>query len=64
HTKAEAKAGLGEPHSVINLPAAKGPCRERWFYLGTANPKSTRPMDLMMYIDFDADGNTCQAPHA
>jgi hypothetical protein len=64
HTKTDAKADLGAPHTVLDLPADKSPCRERWYYLGKAQMPDGSPISVMMYVDFDAAGNACQAPHA
>lgn len=64
HSKADAKSDLGQPHTVLDLPADKSPCRERWFYLGKAQMPDGSPMSILMYVDFDAAGNACRAPHA
>jgi hypothetical protein len=60
-TKADVKASLGEPKSVVQLPPERDPCKERWFYLGKVNIQGLGPLDVMSYLDFDGLGNVCKS---
>lgn len=57
--KVEVKDDLGEPTRIRPMGEEESEqCAERWFYMGKVD-LGFGVMDLLTYIDFDADGNVC-----